>query len=69
MTEQATKQTGWWNPTPFRSNARFHYVTTSGRTLCGKWLYMGIGDVEEGRDEHSENCATCKKKKLAEKPA
>ncbi len=58
-------KTGWWNPTPFRDNPRFHYVTDDGRTLCGKWAYIGMGDVEEGRDGHSENCVACKKKKLA----
>ena len=60
------KNTGWWNPEPysFRRRATFHYVQADGKTLCGKWLYIGQGTVEEGQDEHHENCAMCKKKKL-----
>ena len=63
MTKRA--QTGWWNPSPFsmRRRATFHYVTSSGRTLCGKWMYMGEGLVEEGRDDHFENCLDCGRRK------
>ena len=59
--------TGWWNPTPYsaRRRAIFHYVADDGRTLCRKWAYVGLGTVEEGEDAHSDNCAECKKKKLA----
>ena len=63
----AGSETGWWNPTPYSARRRvvFHYVSASGRTLCGKWLYIGQGTVEEGQDDHSDNCAGCKKAKLA----
>lgn len=59
--------TGWWNPTPYanRRRAIFHYVAEDGRTLCRKWGYVGLGTLEEGNDEHVDNCAECKKKKLA----
>ena len=59
--------TGWWNPTPYSNRRRvvFHYVTETGRTLCGKWAYVGLGTVEEGQDDHGDNCAECRKKKLA----
>lgn len=60
-----SKVTGWWNPYPFSSTSKFHYVADDGRTLCGKWDYMGRGLVEEGDDEHFENCVACKKAKLA----
>jgi len=58
-------KTGWWNPDPYSMRRRsvFHYVGTDGRTLCMKWAYMGLGTVEEGMDDHFENCAACKKKK------
>jgi hypothetical protein len=55
--------TGWWNPRPFAANAKFHYVGEDGRTLCGKWAYMGLGEVEEGQDDHKDNCAECKRRK------
>ena len=60
------KQTGWWNPTPYSARRRvlFHYVGEDGRTLCGKWAFVGDGTVEEGMDDHRDNCAGCKKKKL-----
>lgn len=58
---------GWWNPRPYstRRAGVFHYVTETGRTLCGKWAYIGVGDVEEGHDDHGNNCSACRKKKLA----
>lgn len=60
---------GWWNPTPFSNRRRvvFHYDTESGRTLCGKWAYLGRGTVEEGQDEHPDNCAECRKRLAKEK--
>ncbi len=60
---------GWWNPTPYsmRQRSVFHYVGPDGRTLCRKWLYVGLGIVEEGQDDHPDNCAECKKKKKAQK--
>ena len=57
-------KTGWWNPDPFRSTSKFHYVDKSGRSLCRKWGYIGRGLVEEGMDDHADNCAACKKAKL-----
>ncbi len=46
--------------------SRFHYVMANGRTLCGKWQYIGLGPVpEEGMDEHEQNCRACMKKKRA----
>ena len=61
----ADSKTGWWNPDPFRNSSKFHYVTATGRTLCGKWAYLGKGELEKGRDDHSDNCAGCRRKKLA----
>jgi hypothetical protein len=57
--------TGWWNPTPYSTRRRvlFHYVGDDGRTLCGKWLYVGLGVVEEGNDDHPDCCKACRKKK------
>lgn len=59
--------TGWWNPTPYSNRRRviFHYVAEDGRTLCRKWGYVGLGTLEDGNDDHADNCAECKKKKLA----
>lgn len=59
--------TGWWNPTPYSKRRRviFHYVAEDGRTLCRKWAYVGLGTLEEGNDDHWDNCSECKKKKLA----
>jgi hypothetical protein len=56
--------TGWWNPEPWRSTSKFHYVGLDGRALCGRWAYLK-GDIEEGKDDHPDNCAACRKKKVA----
>jgi hypothetical protein len=59
-------ETGWGNPEPFRSTSKFHYYDEDQRSLCGKWgRVAGLPTVEEGMDEHADNCAACKKKKLA----
>ena len=60
-------KTGWWNPRPFHDNGRFHYAGEDRRSLCGKWAALGVhyDDLEEGADDHPDNCAACKKKKAA----
>lgn len=65
MENDKLSKTGWWNPSPFSMQRKvtFHYVTADGRTLCCRWAYMGEGLVEEGKDDHKENCKTCVKKK------
>lgn len=65
MSEQT--KTGWWNPDPMsgRKRSTFHYIGEDRRSLCGKWAYLGYGEIEEGNDNHHENCASCKKKKAA----
>jgi len=61
-------KTGWWNPAPFSSRSNFHYVGEDGRTLCRRWLYMGVGTVEEGHNDHPDNCMACRVK-LAQRPS
>lgn len=59
-------ETGWGNPLPFDHRSKFHYYDEDGRSLCGKWARVGISpSVEEGMDDHSDNCAECKRKKAA----
>jgi len=54
---------GWGNPEPYRSTSKFHYYGKDGRSLCGKWgRILGLPEVEDSQDEHSDNCAACKKK-------
>lgn len=55
-------ETGWRNPRPMTLSSKFHYIDPSGRSLCGKWLRVG-GTVEEGKDEHSDNCKECMRRK------
>lgn len=58
-------ETGWGNPKPFSTRSKFHYYGEDGRSLCGKWFrFAGQPEVEEGMDEHSDNCAECKRKKV-----
>lgn len=52
--------TGWANPRPFAGNGKFHYFD-EGRSLCRKWMKLG-GEFEDDKDDHPDNCATCKKK-------
>ena len=42
-------------------NARKAHYFVGGKALCGGWLWMG--DVEDDRHDHADNCATCRKKR------
>lgn len=56
-------QQGWGNPHPFSTRAKFHYYGEDGRSLCGKWGRVGDQpEVEQGMDDHTDNCAACKRK-------
>lgn len=58
----AEKETGWGNPSPFTGKSKFHFFQ-DGRSLCGKWMrFNGSFELEEGNDDHRDNCAACKKK-------
>lgn len=63
--ETDTLQQGWGNPDPQGSRSRFHYFTTAGRSLCGKWLRFLTPIDSDGDDEHKSNCSQCKKKLAA----
>ena len=63
-TTKTKSKTGWWNPEQYSTRTKFHYVGEDGRTLCGKWGYIGFGELEEGNDIHSKNCCKCQKRKL-----
>lgn len=57
-------ETGWGNPQPFSGRSKFHYYDEDGRSLCHKWARLGgQPEVEEGMDDHSDNCAECKRRK------
>lgn len=54
---------GWGNPSPFSGTSKFHYYAIGGRSLCGKWgRVAGLPQVVDSDDQHSDNCAACKKK-------
>ncbi len=56
------RETGWGNPRPFDPRSKFHYFADNGMALCGKWArFAGSPEVEEGNDDHKDNCAACKK--------
>lgn len=58
------RQEGWGNPDPYSLLSKFHYFR-NGMSLCGKWGFFR-GDVEQGQDDHSDNCTACKRKKIKE---
>jgi len=60
--DEKKKETGWGNPRPFDTRSKFHYFSGEGMALCGKWArFAGSPTVEEGMDDHKDNCAACKK--------
>lgn len=62
-------QTGWGNPSPTLTNFNhmnspdFHYFGANGLSLCGRHGVGHTRELEEGRDDHINNCPVCMKKK------
>lgn len=59
MSEQ--KREGW---TWLQNSPKWHYFVDY-TSLCGKWMLLATGALEQGMDSSPDNCATCKKKKAA----
>lgn len=58
---------GWGKP---GGSNKFHYFE-EGKIipLCSKWMWGGALEkdaLEEGHDDHKENCAACKRLRLKE---
>ena len=45
---------------------KWHYFR-EGRSLCGKYLLMGSGELDQGNDNSPSNCKSCCKKLLKAK--
>ena len=46
---------GWGFP----ANSRKAHYFIDGRSLCGKWFFLGT--LEDSNDDSSDNCTACKK--------
>jgi hypothetical protein len=58
-----TPKQGWGNPDPRSSRSKFHFFKPDGMSLCGKWSNaLGLISLEDGSDNHADNCGTCRKK-------
>lgn len=55
------EEPGWAWP---EQAAKAHYFETNGRSLCGRWLYMGERDVNQkpGEKLSKGDCAECWRK-------
>jgi len=47
---------GWGWP----NNSRKAHYFVGGRSLCNRWMYFG--ELDQGNDESSHNCVSCKRK-------
>jgi hypothetical protein len=43
------------------NSPKWHYMV-DGRSLCGRWMILGSGDLEQGNNESVDNCKACMKK-------
>ncbi|OYD16962.1 hypothetical protein CH330_01450 [candidate division WOR-3 bacterium JGI_Cruoil_03_51_56] len=50
-----SEKEGWG----FASNWRKAHYIINGRSLCGKWMFLG--ELEQGNDDSLDNCTACKK--------
>ena len=53
------KKEGWGVEKPDRKKTYCYYVGST--SLCRKWGFY-FGEVEQGEDDHPDNCKACKKK-------
>lgn len=55
---------GWALPLASR---KYHYFNDDDSvSICGNWWFMADAEAfEDSGDDHKDNCAACKKKKLA----
>jgi len=51
------KKEGWGY---VHQSPKWHYFVDS-RSLCGKWLGLGLGELEQGKNDSPDNCVACKK--------
>lgn len=51
---------GWGRPA---NSNRWHYFV-GAMSLCGKWMFGG--HLEQGNDNHSDNCTSCKTKRATQ---
>ena len=60
MTDDAPGE-GW----AYLLNARkWHYFKADGRSVCGKWMRLGISGAEQGNNDSADNCVACRRKLL-----
>ena len=63
MAEQVSETREGW---AFITNSpKWHYLR-NGRSLCGKWMVLRTTYFEQGNENSRDNCAACRKKRLAE---
>lgn len=53
-----------WAPGSFGSQ-KWHYYR-DGRSLCGRYGWIGALNFEQGNDQSPDNCAACRKKREKE---
>jgi len=41
---------------------KWHYVRADGRSVCGRWLYLGSAEPQQGKNDSPDNCPGCMKK-------
>ena len=51
-----TEGWGWIHQSP-----KWHYFVDD-RSLCGQWLGLGLGELQQGNDDSLNNCKACKRK-------
>jgi hypothetical protein len=58
-----TRREGWgW----LSNSPKWHYFV-DGRSLCGRWLGLGLGELEQGMDNSPDNCAECRRRVVKRK--
>ena len=53
------KKEGW---TWLFNSRKWHYFK-DGMSICGKFMLLGKGELEQGNDDSPDNCVQCKKKR------
>jgi hypothetical protein len=48
------------------NSRKWHYFR-DGRSLCHNWLGLGLGKLEQGKDDSLDNCKACRGRLIKER--
>jgi DNA-directed RNA polymerase subunit RPC12/RpoP len=58
--------TGW---TAINGARKWHFIGLDGRSLCGRYLWLGGAELEQGNHDSPDNCTACRSRRKKQEAA